>query len=59
MSQGGDSGGPVIIWEGNVMTQVGIHAGRRTSGGRTFHSAARISAFFNWLEARGVRIRDN
>jgi len=58
MSQGGDSGGPVIILEGGIQTQVGIHAGRRTSAGNTFHSAARISAFLNWLAARGVRVRD-
>ncbi len=35
MSQPGDSGAPVIAIEGDGNTQVGIHAGRRTSAGKT------------------------
>jgi len=59
MSQGGDSGAPVIVWENGAQLQVGIHAGRRTSGGVTFHSAARVSAFLDWVEElSGIRIRD-
>lgn len=60
MSQPGDSGAPVIVWEGSIQTQVGIHAGRRTSGGNTFHSAARVSAFLDWIqELSGILIRDS
>jgi secreted trypsin-like serine protease len=62
MSQPGDSGGPVIAFENGVMTQVGVHAGRRTVSGITFHSAVRISHtfFLNWIEQyAGIRIRDN
>ncbi|KAG5668550.1 hypothetical protein PVAND_016488 [Polypedilum vanderplanki] len=62
MSQPGDSGGPVIAFENGIMTQVGVHAGRRTVSGITFHSAVRLShAFFlNWIETySGIRIRDN
>ncbi|KAG5666160.1 hypothetical protein PVAND_017639, partial [Polypedilum vanderplanki] len=62
MSQPGDSGGPLIAFENGIMTQVGVHAGRRTVSGITFHSAVRLShAFFlNWIETySGIRIRDN
>lgn len=58
MSQPGDSGAPVIAIEADGVTQVGIHAGRRTSGGNTFHSAARIGQFVAWIEANtSVRFR--
>lgn len=58
MTQPGDSGGPVIAWEGGVMTQVGVHAGRRTVSGMTFHSAARLSTFLDWIqEHSGIAIR--
>jgi secreted trypsin-like serine protease len=54
-SQGGDSGGPVVIQNfhgAGQHLQVGIHAGRRFSGGMVFHSAARVSQFLDWIQER-------
>lgn len=42
------------------MTQIGVHAGRRTVSGFSFHSAARLSTFLDWIhEYSGMPIRES
>ncbi|KAG5682543.1 hypothetical protein PVAND_011890 [Polypedilum vanderplanki] len=58
-TQGGDSGGPMVIFESNIPTQVGIHVRRRVTGGQNLHVATRVSLFLEFInEITGIPIRD-
>jgi V8-like Glu-specific endopeptidase len=53
-TQGGDSGSGVFIpnyFSPGQHLQIGIHAGRRTSGGN-WMSACRVNMFLDWINAR-------
>ena len=38
------------MWENGYQMQVGVHAGRRITGGESYHYATRVSAFLDWIE---------